>query len=189
MKQYRAVFSALLALFLLGCAPVLRKDIIDTAIREFSISDLQQNPGVYQEKLFVLGGIIIETKATAEGSLIEAIYVPVNKRGYLTGVATTHFRVLALFPKESGFIDPVIFGPDREITFAGEFGGLRRGKIDEMEYSYPFFTIRQIYLWKEREEYYYYYPYYYDPLWGDYPYWWRGRPYWWQHRPPYPYWW
>jgi hypothetical protein len=60
--------------------------------------------------------------------------------------------------------------------FAGEFLEIRKGKIDQMEYAYPVFKIKQIHLW-EREEYYspgypYYYPYpywWYDPWWRPYP--------------------
>jgi hypothetical protein len=53
-----------------------------------------------------------------------------------------------------------------------------------MEYVYPVFEIRQVYLWDEARDYYYYYPPYYYPYYNHYPYsydrW--GRPY------PSPYW-
>jgi outer membrane lipoprotein len=174
------------SLLLFSCAPVLRKDLMDSAVRDFSFSDLKQNPEIYKGRLFVLGGIIANTKATAEGSLIEALYVPVDSRGHLKELGTSHARFLALLPKESGFLDPMIFRPDREITLAGEFIGTREGKIDEMEYRYLFFRIEEVYLWEEKT---YYSPYYYDPYPWDYPYWWYDRPYWWwRHRVP-PYWW
>jgi outer membrane lipoprotein len=188
MNKYLLSLAILVSFLSLSCTPVLRKDIMDVAIRDLPMADLKKTPELYVGKLFVLGGIIVNTKATAEGSLIEAVYVPVDSRGYLQSIGITHARFLALFPKESGFLDPVIFRPDREITFAGEFGGMRDGKIEEMEYSYPFFKIKEIYLWEEKRVYYY--PYYYEPYpyWGwDYPYWW-DRPWWWSHRLP-PYWW
>jgi hypothetical protein len=50
--------------------------------------------------------------------------------------------------------------------------GVRKGKIDEMEYSYPVFEVRQIYLHEEYQNYPYawpYYPYYY-PYYSPYYY-------------------
>jgi outer membrane lipoprotein len=180
---YRAiVLTAILTVC--SCAPVLRKDIMDAAIRNISPGDLQKNPEIYRGKLLVLGGIVINTKLTAEGSLIEALYVPVDSRGYLEEIGTSPGRIYALFPQESGILDPVIFRSDREITFAGEFAGLRQGKIDEMDYSFPLFIIRALYLWEERK--FYYMPYYdYDPFFWGYPYWWR----YYSPSPPPPYWW
>ncbi|MEW6601792.1 MAG: Slp family lipoprotein, partial [Nitrospirota bacterium] len=66
-------------------------------------------------------------------------------------------------------------------TLAGEFIDMRKGKIGEMDYVYPLFEIKEIYLWeelKERDYYYYYLP-------PPYPYWYYGRqpydPRWWYH--------
>lgn len=194
MKRNPAfIFVLIVLLAMLSCAPVLRKDVMDASIRDFPLSDMRQVPGKYTGKLFVLGGVIISSKATAEGSLIEALYVPVDAGGYLQETGRTYGRFYALFPRESGLLDPIIFRKDRQITFAGEFLGIRQGKIDEMDYGYPLFRIREIYLWEERNVYYIPPPYYepYPPWWGHH-YWWRGYPYWWKGYgpgPPPPYWW
>jgi len=194
MKRYRLTIIALiLSLTVFSCAPVLRKDIMDAALRDVPLSDLKQNPEKYKGRLFVLGGIIVNTKVTGEGSLIEALYVPVDSRGYLKEIGISYGRFYALLAKESGLLDPMIFRREREITFAGEFLGIRQGKIDEMDYGYPFFQIKELYLWEERIICYVPSPYY-DPylFWWDYPYWWRGHPYGWRYHglgPPPPYWW
>src|SRR4030042_2493375 len=185
MKRYCfIILFVLVALYLLSCAPVIRKDLMNIAIREMSLADIKRSPELYKGKLFVLGGIIVNTKASNEGSLVEAIYVPVNSRGYLQEVGSPHSRFLALFPKESGLLDPMIFQREREITIAGEFIGTREGKIDEMDYVYPLFKIKELYLWEERKDYYVIPPYYEPyPYWWDRPFWW-DRPYWWRHRVP-----
>lgn len=168
-------------LFIMSCAPVLRKDIMNAGIRDVPLSEVKKNPDTYMGKLFIFGGIIVDTKGTAEGSLIEAIYVPVDSKGKLRSVGTLQTRFLALFPKKDGLLDPMIFSRDRKITLAGEFAGIREGKIDEMPYGFPYFIIKELYLWKQRE--YYPYHYYYEPYpyyWWSYPGWgpW-WRPYWW----------
>ena len=191
MKQLGMILPILFLVLVCSCAPVLRQEIMDASIKEYSLSDMKKNPEAYEKNLFILGGIIIDTKATSEGSLIEALYVPVDSRGYLKNIGIFQTRFLALFPKESGFLDPIIFKRDREITCAGEFHGLSEGRIEEMEYTYPFFIIKELYLWAERREYYNW-PYYYEPYpyWWDYPHQWYGSPYWgWRHRVPPPYWW
>lgn len=184
-------FIFFIVLLLSSCAPVLRPDIMDKAIREFSLSEIKNDPEPYKRKMFVLGGSIINTKLTEKGSQIEALYVPVDSRGHLKDVEPSSLdgRFLAIFPKESGILDPVIYRKGRDITVAGEFLGTESGKIDEAEYIYPVFEIIQIYLWKERQYYPYYYPY---PYYYAYPYWWYDpwwRPWgpWWGYYPRY--WW
>ena len=98
--------------------------------------------------------------------MISAIFVPVDSMGYLKDSGVFNSRFLAIYPKEKGFLDPLIFLQEREITVAGEFKGTRSGRIDEMEYTYPLFEIKDIYLWEERMDYYIAPPFY--PLW-DYP--------------------
>jgi len=186
----KLIFIIFGVLMLSSCAPVLRQDIMDKAVREFSLSDLRTNPDPYKGKLFVLGGSIANTKITAAGSQIEALYVPVDSKGYLEDVepSSTDGRFLAILPKGKGTLDPLIYRKGRDITVAGDFLGTQSGKIDEAEYIYPVFEIVQIYLWKEREyyPYYYPYPYYYSyPYWGYYP--WRPWGPWWGYYPPY--WW
>jgi outer membrane lipoprotein len=84
----------------------------------------------------------------------------------------------------------MIFKPEREITFAGEFIGTRKGKIDDMDYVYPLFRIRELYLWEESGGYYstpsFYDPY---PFWWDHPFWWNHSYWGWRYHAPPPYWW
>jgi len=146
--------------------------------RDITLDWLRETPEVFKDKLFILGGMIANTRVTAQGSEIEALYVPVDSYGNLKEGARIQGRFLALYPKASGLLDPVIFKKGREVTMAAEFFEIRQGKIDEMDYAYPVFKIRQIYLWPEQRVNYYppYYPYpYYYPYPFLYDRW--GRPY------------
>ena len=190
MNTYRFIIpSVFVSLMLFCCAPVLQKDIMDLSIRDVSLAEIKRSPDTYKGQLFAFGGIIVNTKITTEGSLIEALYVRVDSRGNFKGISSSDGRFLALFPQERGFLDPMIFRSKRQITLSGEFIGMRAGKIDDTEYLYPFFRIADIYLWEERSTYYYAPPPYYGPYpyyWGGYPRWW-GYPYWRTPFPP-PYW-
>ena len=166
----KPLLAVLSVLILFSCAPVLRYDLMGKGILNARLSELKENPVSYREKLFILGGIIVNTTVTKEGSLIEAIYVPVDFRGYLKSSGISNGRFLAIY---KGFLDPVIFNQEREVTIAGIFKGTRTGNIGEMEYTYPFFEIEEIYLWEKRQDEYYppylYYPYWrYELWWHDY---------------------
>lgn len=192
---YYLLSSVLFLLIVVSCAPVLRKDLMQAGTREFSLDQLRGNPIQYQGKLYILGGLIVSAKNTERGSLIEAVYIPVNSLGYLKGREYADGRFLALFPGSAGYLDPEIYRKGREITVAGEFTGVQRGKLDQADYIYPVFGIKQIYLWPEERRYYmggpyYGYPYgpyspfYYPPYTTPYaPYWWND-PFWRTRVPP-----
>ncbi len=149
------VIIGIAALAIAGCAPVLDRGLMDTGAREFQLFHLVETPEVFKDHLFILGGMIVETKLTEKGSQIEALFVPVNSSGYLRDSARYEGRFLAVYPRYKGLLDPMIYKRGREITLAGDFVEVRKGKIDEMEYAYPVFEIRQVYLWEEHKDYYY----------------------------------
>lgn len=175
---------------LASCAPVLNKGLMREGTRNPSFQSLLDNPGMYKGKLFIMGGIIASTKITPEGSLIEALYVPVDSSGELKDKYGEQGRFLALLPKDKGMLDPMIYKKNRAITLAGTYMGTRTTKIDTTDVALPFFNIVQIYLWREEAYYAYpysYYPYYgypYYPYYYNYPFWWE-RPYNRFYGPPY----
>lgn len=152
-----------LVLLLAACSPVLRREFMDQGAREFDPRHLTETPEVFQGKLFVFGGVIVETRLVEQGSLIEAMFLPVDRYGYPNEDGPYQGRFLALYPRSRGILDPLIYKKGREITIAGEFLEPRSGKIEQMEYTFPMFEIRQVYLW-EASDYrwpgYSYYPYY-----------------------------
>lgn len=190
MKRVLSLITLLLVLS--ACAPVLNRELMNRGLRDVPLSAVRADPDAYKGKLFILGGIIVDTKLTEKGTQIETFAVPVNSLGYLKNEARTNDgRFLAIYPRDRGFLEPLVFKRGRQITLAGEFLETRKVKIDELEYTYPVFEIKQIYLWDEYRDYYYppyyYYPYtygsYYDPWWPNYP------PYWYRPYGPPPGWW
>jgi outer membrane lipoprotein len=177
----KAMLLGLTAILLVSCTPVIRKDLMTAGTREFSYQDLITTPDAYRGKPFILGGIIVTTKLTDAGSLIEALYVPVDSLGSLRGLQRSPWRFLALYPRDKAILDPMIYSKDRTITVAGTFEGLESGKIDEMAYTYPVFRIDEVYLWADG---YAGFPAY--PRIQPYPYW--GGPFFGPPGYPYRYW-
>lgn len=180
MKKY---FLLALSLMLFACAPVLNRDLMKEGALNPSLNELRSDPEAYKGKLFILGGVIVETRFVRDGSQMEVFSLPVDSRGYLRDTDSSKGRFLAFYPGEKGLLDPVIYKKGREVTLAGVFVETRKGKLDDMEYLYPVFEIRQIYLWEERRDYTGYYPNYYYTN----PYWYA--PYWGPWGPPPPGWW
>lgn len=172
----------------MSCAPVLSQHYLQQGIYNPNLNELKENPIIHDGKLFIFGGIIVSTTASKEGSLIEAIYVPVNARGYFKDwYREGGGRFMAIY-RNKEILDPLIFSEKREVTLAGEFIGIRKGAIGEMDYDFPFFEIKEIYLWqdyKTRAPYYYYPPpYYYPPYYPGY----YRDPYYYPHYYPWRYW-
>ncbi len=185
--MFKRIGLMLALMTLVACTPVLDRRLMDEGAREFDPAHLIETPEVFKDHLFIFGGVIVDTKLTATGSQIEGVFVPVDRYGYLQDPSHYRGRFIAIYPRTKGLLDPMIYKKGREITLAADFVEVRKGKIDEMEYSYPVFEVRQAYLWDQYVNYPYYYapyypyyygyPYYYDP-WGPwvrpYPYYWRG---------------
>ena len=176
---------AALLFFVSSCAESpIRRVYLEHAARDVSIPVLQANPGLYKGRLFLLGGIIVNTTVTDEGSNVYAIYVPVDPDGIPQPSGGAGGRYIAIWPKSNGTLDPLVYKKNLEITVAGEFVGLRKGRLDKTGYDYPVFRIEQIYLWRGEEYQPYYYPYYGYPYSGAYFY---GYPYYPHYYPYYSY--
>lgn len=173
----RLIYIILVSSLLLSCTPVLRQDLAGLSVYNFTLADVVQNPGSYKGKVLMFGGVIAKTTLTKEGSLIEALYVPVDSRGYHQGIDNSAGRFLALFPGSARILDPMVFSEKREVTIAGEYIGTRKGTIDEFEYTYPIFKIIELYLWEEYKDDYYRYPRHHFEM--GYP-WHYGYGLWWE---------
>ena len=181
MKRVIAIGMA--SLLFASCAPVLDRQLMREGQRNVSFDELRSNPDAYKGRLYILGGLIAEARFTEQGSQLEVLAVPVDSHGYLEEHERSSGRFLAVLSRSKALLDPIVYKRGREVTLAGEFREIWKGKIDEMEYEYPVFEIRQIHLFEEH--YYNTYPYPYYPYY-PYPYWYN--PYWGPWPPP-PGWW
>lgn len=176
-KRIYVPFLFTFFLVICSCAPVLDRSYMQEGEREVSFKSLRENPGRYKGKLYILGGVIVHTKFVEQGSQVEAMHVPVDRYGYFEDEGRSEGRFFAVLPKEERMLDPVVYQRGRRVTLAGEFVEMRSGKIDEMEYGYPVFQIKQIYLWPKEKRHPP--PYYYDPWFSPYPYYYRYP--WWRY--------
>lgn len=180
MKKYTLL--ALLPVLLTACAHVLSREYVQNATPGVSFKQIAENPDVYLDKTFILGGTIAATVTLKEGSEIEVVQNPVDKYGNIIDSDVSEGRHLIETPRQ---LDPLIYKKGRHITFAGKLAGSKKKMLGQIEYQYPVFQAEQIYLWKTQEYLMPPYPYYYDPFFYPYrhyffdPFWYWPYPYPW----------
>ena len=162
-----------LGLFLLatGCATVISEELKKSVSKELAFKEIITEPDAYKGKTVLISGIILGSKNTKEGTLIEVLQKPADMEGRPKDVDESDGRFLALY---DGYLDTAIYTRGREVVVGGEIKGRRVLPLGEIEYAYPLILVKEIHLFKaKREERVYPYPYSFwcYPPWWYYPYW------------------
>lgn len=157
---------------MIGCAPVISRQIREQANPAITFKDVFESPLKYKGQIIILGGVIISAKNTSEGTLLEILQRPLGFRGEPKDVDRSEGRFLAL---SSQYLDVAIYSRNRLVTIAGEIYGQKKMSLNGIEYPYPLLHIKEIYIWPELD---YLRPYPYYP----YPYYYPYRPYYYLHR-------
>jgi outer membrane lipoprotein len=123
------------------------------------------------------GGSIIEARNEENSTCFEVLSRDLDKYLRPKLEDQTAGRFIAC---KTGFYDPAVFAPGREVTLTGSIRNIEVRQVDEFNYRYPVVDVDQLVLWEVRQDvvvmdhpYYdpFYYPYYgYGPYWGSYPY-------------------
>ncbi len=110
------------------------------------------DPGMYTGETFIWGGTIVKTTTVKEGSRIEVLQNPLDKKDMVKSTDETQGRFIVATSK---FLDPAVYAGGRLITVAGRLEGVEKGKIDELEYSYPVLEALELRLYsRERRAYF-----------------------------------
>jgi len=169
MKKLMDILPVLLVVLFLtsGCAPVISKGIREQVDKEIRFEDVIQDPEGYEGKMVLWGGVIIGAKNLKEGTLIEVLRTATDRQGRPKNIDRSEGRFLALY---DGYLDVAIYAQGREVTVAGEMKGKRVLPLDEIDYTYPLISVKEIHLWPvKREERVYPYPYWHYPWWWYHP--------------------
>jgi outer membrane lipoprotein len=130
-----------------GCAPTFSRELLDRVNTAISFRDLQKKPDQYQGEWVMLGGLIIEIRNTPDGSLVEVLQRPLDRRGRPHETDQTEGRFLF---KTDEFLDPAVHQRGKLLSIIGQVSGQTTRPLGEMQYRYPVVTARELRLWEPR---------------------------------------
>lgn len=141
----RALLPIALAVALAGCA---------TAAKPLrgEFADLSPHQAVQMDatgQLVRWGGRIVRTEPLADRTCFEMLSTRLDGSGRpYWAVDDTRGRFIAC---RTGFYDPALFTPEREVTFTGRIEGYETRRIGEYDYRFPRVAADVVYLWPVRE--------------------------------------
>jgi outer membrane lipoprotein len=155
------------AVVLAGCAAAPRP-----LQGEFSaVTPLQSSDAGRAGERVRWGGQIVGVETRADRTCIELLAKPLFETARPRATDDSLGRFFAC---RSGFYDPALFAPGRELSVTGVVEGFEERPIGEYLYRYPRVAAEVLYLWPERPvEYHYHHfapawPHYRASLWGGY---------------------
>ena len=141
MKRLLFLFS--LTFFTLGCAHIVSQDLRDRAVKELPTASLFKEPKAHKGKIVILGGSIVSSLNTQEGTYIEVVEKPLDYRGRPRYTDQSLGRFLIF---HEGFLDIAIYSEGRDITVAGEVIGEKVRPLGEINYHYLLIKSRELHL-------------------------------------------
>ena len=96
------------------------------------------------------GGVIVSTKSVADHTEVEILAKALRNDGRPeTGDASLGRLLVA----SNEFLDPALYGADREVTVYGVLKEVLVRSIGEYPYTYPLVQAIQLYLWPQQGDY------------------------------------
>ncbi len=130
-----------------ACAPVFSPEAMARVDRTVTFRQLQAAPDAYRGKWVLMGGVILATRNSQEGTSIEVLERPVDGHGRPIETDASGGRFLI---QTNQFLDPADFHQGKRISLVGEVSGQEVHPLGEMQYRYPVLIARELHLWEPR---------------------------------------
>jgi outer membrane lipoprotein len=137
----------LVTISLLGCAHVVSKELRDKAYGEPPPSALFKDTDEFKGRIVILGGVIVSSTNTEEGTYIEVLQKPLDYRGRPEDTDTSYGRFIIV---SEGYLDTAVYSRGREVTVAGEVIGKKLRPLGEIQYPYPLIKSKELHLFEPR---------------------------------------
>lgn len=132
---------------LLGCAHVVSKELRERVDKDVNTESLLKDPDSYKGKFVILGGIIVSSRNTDEGTYLEVLERPLDSLERPEATDKSRGRFIILY---EGYLDSAVWSKGREVTVAGEVMGKMVRPLGEMEYPYLLVKSKKLYLLEQR---------------------------------------
>ena len=145
VKIAKAALPLLLMAYLQGCATGISPQGRSQVTYQGSFGALQSNPGAYQGQTALLGGKILEVKATPSLSELVVLQFPLASGDRPEDADQSQGRFLVRSDK---FLDPAVYQKDLKVTVLGQITGSESRPIGGFNYLYPVLQAREIKVWQ-----------------------------------------
>jgi outer membrane lipoprotein len=150
----KKTLSLLLAFPLLlsaACATGISQQARSQVTYSGSFSVLQERPSAHLDQVVMLGGKILETKASPTSSEITVLQLPLGTSDRPQDGDRSEGRFLL---RSGQFLDPAVYRNGLLLTAVGRIGGSEVRPIGGLDYAYPIVEASEIKLWPERSPVY-----------------------------------
>ena len=148
MKFRNASNILVLAIFftflVMGCAAGISQQARSKVTYTGSFSALQKTPDAYKSEVVMLGGRIIETKASSPLSEITVLQLAIGNSDRPVNSDKSEGRFIV---QSKQLLDPAIYEKDMLLTVVGTLKGSKVLPIGDLEYTYPIVELIEIKLW------------------------------------------
>jgi outer membrane lipoprotein len=128
-----------------GCASPFPKDLMEKVDARVGFRELQSNPDKHMGATVMLAGVIADVKNAQEGTYLEVVQKPHERRGRPEQTDSTEGRFIVYF---QDYLDKAVYRSGRDITVIGEARGIRVQPLGEVEYRYPYLVGTRLHLWE-----------------------------------------
>ena len=117
-----------------GCGSVLSRKSMDQVNLKIQPEIILNNPKAFIGQTVLVGGTILSAENLQEGTLVQLLAYPTDRRGEPQLSEPALGRFLLLYP---GYLDTLIYQQGRRIVAAGRIIGERTAETDETSRAFP----------------------------------------------------
>lgn len=143
----RLLLVIFLSAMVFGCAHAISKETRGAVDRDIRAEELFKDPDAFKGSTVMLGGAIINSVNTPEGTYLEVLQLPLDRLGRPAPEDDSSGRFLVLHEE---YLETAIYSRGRLITVAGVVEGKMARPLGEIEYPYPLLKGRELYLFRAR---------------------------------------
>ena len=144
MKHTAYLFAISFILIVTGCAAGISRQSRSKVTYTGTFSALQKTPDAYKGEVVMLGGKIIEIKASPSLSELTVLQLALDVNGQPVNPDQSEGRFIVQVKK---LLDPAIFQKDRYLTAVGTLKGSKLKSIGGFQYNYLLVEAIEIKLW------------------------------------------
>lgn len=112
---------------------------------DLTFAQILAAPESHVGKRIVVGGEVLKTTRTGAEIQVEMLQLPLTADYEPSWVRTeSQGRLLAVQPEG---LELAALREGMTVTLVGEVTGARMGRLDEVEYRYPMFSVKHLYVW------------------------------------------